>query len=120
MAASFVRDRLRHRPRGRVRLASELQAKGVDPGTARRVVDQVLEDEEVTEEALAERVVRSWISRQSGEALHHLGATERSLAREKARRRLYGHLARRGFRGTALTLAMEMAVELARKQAGTS
>lgn len=114
VAAAFVRDRLRHRPRSKVRLARELRARGVDGDVAARVVDRVLDDEDVTEAMLAERVVQAWLSRQGTAVLRALASRERSAASEKAYRRLRGYLARRGFAGEGLSRA----VELARSRAG--
>ncbi len=107
VAAAFVRDRLRHRPRGRARLCSELRAKGVARDTAERVVDRVLDDEEVTDATLARRVADAWLARQGPKVVQALGADPRNPEREKARRRLYGYLARRGFGGDALRDAMD-------------
>lgn len=114
VAAAFVRDRLRHRPRGKARLTSELRAKGVGQGAAEEAVERVFEDEEVSDEELAADVAARWVARQGAPLLAALAAAERTPEGEKARRRLYGHLARRGFRGDALRQAMERAVELAR------
>ncbi|MGD8321313.1 MAG: regulatory protein RecX, partial [Gemmatimonadota bacterium] len=114
VASAFVRDRLRHRPRGKARLTQELRAKGVDGSLAERVVDSVLEDEDVTEADLARRVVEGWLGRQGTRTVRSLASEERSPESEKARRRLYGYLARRGFRGQALGRAMALAKELAR------
>lgn len=114
VASAFVRDRLRHRPRGKARLTQELRAKGVEGGLAQRVVDAVLDDEEVTEAELARRVVEGWINRQGPRILTALASDGRSGESEKARRRLYGYLARRGFRGQALGRAMDLARDLAR------
>lgn len=83
-AESFIRDRLRFRPRGPQRLLQELRSKGVDWDTARATVDEVWEQEEVSETELARLVAAKWSPR-SGET---------SL---RARRRLYNLLARRGF-----------------------
>ncbi len=114
VAAAFVRDRLRHRPRGPVRLANELRGKGVQGDLAQTVIDQVMEDQEVSELDLALQVAEGWLSRQ-GEAMRTaLGGDPRAPDRVKARRRLYGFLARRGFRGQALQAAMEWAEAAAR------
>lgn len=107
VASAFVRDRIRFRPRGKARLSEELRAKGVEEGVARAVVDQVLSQEDLSEDALAQRVLEGWLKRQ-GPAVHAaLAQSGRSPEREKARNRLYGYLARRGFRGPALSRAME-------------
>jgi len=109
VAAAFVRDRLRHRPRGKIRLVQELRALGVAHADADQVVRAVLEDEEVTEADLARRVVEGWIRRQGASTLRALASPGHSPEREKARRRLRGYLARRGFAGAALSRAMDLA-----------
>ncbi len=115
VAEAFVRDRLRHRPRGPTRLAQELRAKGVQPELAERVVGDVLEDEAVSESDLAHRVVDGWLRRQGAATLKALAAPRGAPEAEKARRRLNGYLARRGFRGEALARAIDAAVARARE-----
>lgn len=115
VAAAFVRDRLHHRPRGKARLSQELRAKGVTAELAERVVDDVLADESVTESDLARRVVEGWIRRQGAPTLKALASTRRSAESQKARRRLQGYLARRGFMGTALGHTIDLAVASLRK-----
>jgi regulatory protein len=113
VAAAFVRDRLRHRPRGKVRLAQELQGRGVQSNVASRVVAEVLEDEALTESALARRVVEAWLVRQSPATLRALASRDDRSASEKVYRRLRGHLARRGFGGQILAEAIATARKLA-------
>ena len=115
VASAFVRDRIRHRPRGKGRLAQELRAKGVADAVASAVVDDVLEEEALTEEALAQQVLEAWLKRQGPATLRALSGREPTPEREKARRRLHGYLARRGFRGPALTSALDQAREIARR-----
>ncbi len=112
VAQAFVRDRLRHRPRGRARLKSELRAKGLDADAAEQAIDRVFEDEQVDDQALASEVADGWIARQSEETLAALVCDDRER-RDKVRRRLHGYLARRGFRGQALSDAMRRVVETA-------
>jgi len=112
VAAAFVRDRLRHRPRGKSRLASELRAKGVDADLATEAIEQVFDDENVTDARLAMEAVESWMKRQGAATLEALARDDHSPARDKARRRLYGYLMRRGFQGEALTLALDHADKL--------
>ena len=114
VAAAFVRDRLRHRPRGKARLRSELRAKGLGGSLSGEVVDAVLADEGVSEQDLAVRVAEGWLRRQGTAAVEALAASTRTVESEKARRRLYGHLARRGFRGADLRSGIDAAVALAR------
>jgi regulatory protein len=111
VAAALVRDRLRHRPQGEARLVSELRAKGIEQTVASETIARVFADEEVSDIALAREAASAWLSRQGTtvwEALGERGSPER----DKARRRLYGYLARRGFRGDALTEAMDHAERL--------
>jgi regulatory protein len=116
VAAAFVRDRLRHRPRGKSRLVSELRAKGVDAELATDAIEQVFGDEEVTDAGLAREAAERWVARQGAATLEALGHAARTPERDKARRRLYGYLARRGFRGEALTAALEHAERIARSR----
>ena len=113
VAAAFVRDRLRHRPRGRSRLTSELRGKGVDPEVAQAAVEQVFDAEEVSDERLARESAEAWLRRQSDRAVAALGGSGRTPERDRAKRRLYAYLARRGFGGDALTRAVEHAERLA-------
>jgi len=83
-AESFVRDRIRFRPRGSQRLVQELRTKGVEWDTARATVSGVFEAEDVSEGALARQAADRWKPRE--------GET-----RLRARRRLYNFLSRRGF-----------------------
>lgn len=112
VAAAFVRDRLRHRPRGKARLASELRAKGLDPDTALDTIDRVFGDEGASDTGLALEAAEGWIRRQGAKVVSAL-ASESGPERDKARRRLYGYLARRGFRGEALSAAVDRATDLA-------
>lgn len=109
VAAAFVRDRLRHRPRGKARLTQELRVKGVDDAVARQAVDHVLRDEEVTDAELARRVLDGWLRRQGSAVRDALAAPTRTKERERAERRLRGYLARRGFTGPTVSQALEEA-----------
>lgn len=83
-AQSYVRDRLRLRPRAPMALLQELRAKGVDWDTARATLDEVWQQEQVSETELARQLATRWTPRAGETAL-------------RARRRLYDFLARRGF-----------------------
>jgi regulatory protein len=93
-AGMFVRDRVRLKPKGRRRLVQELRAKGVDEETARAAVEEAWEGEEVSDVALAREAAARWSPRAGEE-------------REKARRRLYAFLARRGFDHDAIFQVLE-------------
>ncbi|HET7274737.1 MAG TPA: regulatory protein RecX, partial [Longimicrobiaceae bacterium] len=93
-AESFVRDRVRLRPRGPTRLMQELREKGVDGETAEAAVAEIMDGEGVSEVDLARAAAASW-RRRSGED------------RRKAGNRLYGFLGRRGFSGDAIRIVME-------------
>lgn len=109
-AEALVRDRIRHRPRGNRRLMAELREKGVDGTTAERAVDRAMAQMETDEPSLAEEVGRHWARTQSLETLAALTDARFSPEREKAKRRLYGHLARRGFGGEALRAGLDAAL----------
>ncbi|MBW3569993.1 MAG: recombination regulator RecX [Gemmatimonadetes bacterium] len=83
-AGTLVRDRVRLRPQGARRLASELRAKGVDEETARTAIRETMAGEETDERELARRAAEKWRPREGEEPA-------------RARRRLHGYLARRGF-----------------------
>lgn len=95
-AEMFVRDRVHFRPKGRRRMVQELRAKGVDAEVADEAVGEVMEREEISELDLAREAVSKW-SRRSGEDP------------QRARRRLYGFLARRGFGGDVVRQVLEEA-----------
>lgn len=101
-AESFIRDRLRLRPRGPFALAQELRAKGVSAETAERVVARVMDAEGVDEAGLARQAAEAWARKNP--SLRDPRDRDEYAA---ARRRLYGHLARRGFGGEALREAIE-------------
>lgn len=85
-ATAFARDRIRLRPRGVARLEAELVGKGVSRDDARHGIRSAFEEEEITERDLLEVTARRrWRRLVGAEA----GA---------ARRRLYAHLVRSGFR----------------------
>jgi regulatory protein len=88
-AESFLRDRLRFRPRGSQLLLHELRTRGVNVDVARATLDEVLEQESVSETQLARHAASKWSRRDSETAL-------------RARRRLYSFLARRGFSPDAI------------------
>ena len=113
-AAAFIRDRLRHRPRGKARLSSELRSKGLDADTVNRVINDVFENEGTDDLLLARQIAEGWLRRQNQDTVKTLADTAHSQSREKVRRRLYGHLTRRGFRGDALRTAIEETIEAAR------
>jgi regulatory protein len=83
-AGTLVRDRVRLKPQGTRRLANELRAKGVDDETARAAIRETLDDAQTDEHELARRAAEKWRPRPGEEPA-------------RARRRLHGYLARRGF-----------------------
>lgn len=113
IAEAFVRGRLHHRPRGRSRLASELRAQGVEGEVARAAVERVFEDEAVSDERLATESAEAWLKRQGPDVAAALAQGRRTPERERARRRLFGYLARRGFAGDALRSALQHVERLA-------
>ncbi len=113
-AEAFVRDRLRHRPKGTSALSAELRAKGVDGALATRAITRVFEEATVDDAVLARHVADLWVRRQSQDLLEALASADRTPEGEKARRRLTGYLMRRGFRGASLQLGIARAIEQVR------
>jgi regulatory protein len=111
VAEAFVRDRLRHRPKGKSALSAELRAKGVDGELVSQAIDRVFEDADVDDATLARLVTERWIKRQNPDLLEALASPRRTPEGQKARRRLTGYLTRRGFRGSSLQLGIEHGME---------
>lgn len=111
---SFLRDRLRFSPRSPFLLQRELQDRGVAPSLAGEAVEAVLQEEEASAPDLAKTAARSWVRKQSAAIRAELVGDRFSPERERARRRLYGFLARRGFVGDAARQGMEAGEEEAR------
>lgn len=107
-AESFVRDRLRLRPRGRLGLIKELRKKGVDGDVAEAAIAAVMSAEGVDEPDLALDAAEAW-ARKNRSALRRAGESQEGWL--KARRRLYGHLARRGFVGDAVRGAIDAVLD---------
>jgi regulatory protein len=83
-AEMFARDRMRLNPRAGQRVVQELRGRGVEAATAAAAVEGVMREEETDELTLARDAARRWRPRAEEE-------------RDRARRRLAGFLARRGF-----------------------
>ncbi len=104
---ALIRDRLNLSPRGPSVLKQELARKGIARALAAEAVEEVFQEEEVSESGLAEEAARSWVRKQGPKVRKALIAPRFSQEREKARRRLYAFLGRRGFRGDAASRGME-------------
>jgi regulatory protein len=104
---AFTRDRLRFSPRSPFLLKRELRDRGVGPSLAEGVVEAVLEEEETSAQDLAVRAAEAWTRKQNHGTMKALLDGRFTPAREKARRRLYGFLARRGFTGDAARRGLE-------------
>jgi len=115
-AAAFIRDRLRFSPRSPFLLKRELGEKGVSESLAHAVLDRILEEDGWTVGTLAARAAEGWVRKQGPEGRRGLLAPRFTRERERARRRLYGFLARRGFVGEALGLGMEAGERVARER----
>jgi regulatory protein len=105
-AEAFVRDRLRLRPRGRRGLIQDLRRKGVAEDVAAAAADEVMTAEAVDELELAREAARSWARRNAS----LMKGLDRPEQRARARRRLYGHLARRGFAPAAVSAGVAAAL----------
>lgn len=97
-ARQFLDERLRRRPRGPFALIRETQKRGVDRSLAEEVLADLMSERGIDEADLARDTARRWLSRQPGRVARLLeegGSGDDVL---KARRRLYSHLERKGFR----------------------
>lgn len=101
-AASWVRDRLRGRPRGTHALVAELGRKGIDREVARSAVSRVLDERGTHDSELCIQAAEKW-RRTRG------GRTDSADIEERRRveRRLAAYLARRGFSTADIRAAME-------------
>lgn len=112
-ARQFLRERLRRRPRGPFALVQELRERGLDRSLATAMVETVMEEEGVDEEAMADSAAARWLARQGPQVRTLLAAADRTEEATAARRRLYGYLERRGFRrGVARRVLERVEAEL--------
>ncbi len=117
-ASSYVRSRIRLKPRGRFRLTQELRQKGVSAEVAEQAIDQAFNNEETSERALACAAARGWLDRQGSTLIESLAGAHRSDERERARRRLHAFLSRRGFGADVIRVGLEEAETGAREAVG--
>jgi regulatory protein len=121
-AEALARDRIRHKPRGGRRMIQELRQKGVDHDTAEAAIQNAMEEEGTEESALAARAGERWARTQGLDLLRVLVSEAFSPEREKARKKLYAYLGRRGFMGPSRAAGADAAVAEARirlDEAGT-
>lgn len=97
-AESWVRDRLKLRPRGSHALVYELVRKRVPADVARAAVARVMSAEHVSDEELCLAAAERWVKS------HVRKAEEDDVRRE---RRLVAYLGRRGYRTGAIRAALE-------------
>jgi SOS response regulatory protein OraA/RecX len=112
---ALVRERIKLSPRSASVMRTELTRKGIAPAIAQEAVERVLEEEGVTETALAEQAARGWIRRQGAQSLADLLEDRFTSGRERARARLYRLLSRRGFRAGAASAGIQAGEIEARK-----
>lgn len=103
-AESWVRDRLRLRPRGVRMLAAELARKGVDADVARSAIARVMAQLDVADDDLCYAAAEKWIRRHAADVAHH-------DRRRSFQRRLTGFLARRGYGTSAIRTAVAVLAE---------
>lgn len=115
-ARALTLDRLRFSPRSASLLEVELKRKGVPEDVARGAVESVFGEEDTDDSELSRSLARAWVTKR-GETVQEALLKERfDPLREKAWRRLQGYLARRGFRGRALSEGMDAGIQEAREQ----
>ncbi len=94
-AEQFARGRLLGRGASRLRLKQQLFTRGIRGELADAAIDEVIDDEAVDPDAIAENAARRKLASMAG------------LDRVVVRRRLYGHLARAGFTPEMIRAAMK-------------
>lgn len=99
-AETWVRDRMRLRPRGTAALMYELGRKRVPADIARSAIARVMETENVNDEDLCMRAAVRWVSARAGRDCD-------ALVRK---RRLSAYLARRGYGAAAVRTAVSVAL----------
>jgi len=112
-SSAYARSHIRLRPRGRFRLMQELRQKGVPGTVADKAIADAFIEEETSEEILATEVAEQWVERQNRAVAEALATNERSLERERGRRRLHAFLSRRGFAPEAVRAALAAALDKA-------
>lgn len=110
-ARQWVEERIARRPRGRFALVQELRGKGVDREVAEEAVEAVFRAEGVAEEEIALRAAEKWLARRSRSTRSALVGEEGFEAEQRARRRLYGALVRKGFPRDAVGPVVDRIVE---------
>jgi regulatory protein len=118
-SSALTRDRLRLSPRSPFLLRKELTKRGVAGRVAERVVEAVMDEEVVSPADLAVSAAESWVRKQSPSVGRDLVGLRFSPEREKARRRLFGFLARRGFVGEEARMGLEAGEAEARRRLDT-
>lgn len=110
-ARQFLAERLSRKPRGRFALVQELRKRGISRSLAESMVGAVMEEEGLDEDDLARAAADRWLDRQSPATRSLLRSGEPDDDAEAARRRLYGHLERRGFRRETARRILERVLE---------
>lgn len=96
-ALTLARDYLAApRPKGERVILARLRQKGIDEATARRALDEALEEADETPRERVLRAAERWCRR-----------LRPGYDRDQARRRLWGHLGRAGFDGDLIREAID-------------
>lgn len=115
-ARQFLLERLRRKPRGPFALVQELRKRGIGRTLAETMVEAVMKEEGLDEDAVARAAAEGWLRRQSEETVNLLRRSDRDDDGEAARRRLYAHLERRGFRRHTARRTLEGVVRELQRQ----
>lgn len=111
---ALIRDRIRFSPRSPSLMVRELREKGVAVALAEATVEGVFREDGISVGELSAAAAQDWVRKQSSPTRRGLLSERFKPEREKARRRLYGFLARRGFLGDAARSGLEAGEEAAR------
>ena len=116
-ARALIRDRIRFSPRSPFLLKRELAEKGVAPAVIEAALQETVEEEGISDLDLGREAARRWVRKQGPAVREHLLESRFSPDRERARKRLFGYLGRRGFVGDAARAGLEEGEEEARRLA---
>jgi len=116
-AQALIRDRIRFSPRSPFLLKKELTEKGVAPEIIEAALQETMVVDGISDLDLGREAARRWVRKQGPAIREHLLESPFSPDRERARKRLFGYLARRGFVGAAASAGLEEGEEEARRLA---
>jgi regulatory protein len=114
-ARALIRDRTRFSPRSVFLLKREIAKKGVSSEVIEKAMEETMTEDGITDLDLGREAACRWVRKQGPAVREDLLRERFSPERERARKRLLGYLARRGFIGDAARAGLEEGEAEARK-----